>query len=217
MAGVFMARYASVLRGIGSVQHSRVRFFRSGAAGPGEQVIVAIQAAPAWYMVQYFCTGLFDVIFFAKIMFVSVLGTGIRFGGYIAKVFILWREMAIDAFNSETVLIGAVIGKLPRPVGGVHFVTFGAAVTGQRYGLHHFFKNDETEYGKNKPQKQSRQIFFNDSKYPSDYFNIKHNPPLFLLSSVAPDLFKDFFSAGSQQFFSKLLGTGSGLVEASGF
>ena len=108
MAGVFMALDTFEFGTTGWIQHLGVRRPCPGAVGLGQQVVVTVQAALVWNLLQNSLAQLFDVVLAAQVVFIDVLAALIALGKEMSKVLFPGRQMAIDALGSETVFVRAV-------------------------------------------------------------------------------------------------------------
>jgi hypothetical protein len=69
----------------------------------------------------------FKVVFTNEDVFANVFNTLVRLGGDMSKIFMMRWKVTIDTFNAKSVFVGAMCGKLPAPVCGLHLMARAAA------------------------------------------------------------------------------------------
>ena len=108
MTGVFVAVDTFEFGATGWIQHLGVRRPCPGTVGPGQQVVVTVQAALVWNLLQNPFAQLFDFVLAAQVVLIDVLAARIALGQEMSKILLLGRQVAIDALDSKTVLVRAV-------------------------------------------------------------------------------------------------------------
>jgi len=128
MPGLFVTGQASCLGGIWPSQRSDVCDSRSRAARPCQQIVMTVNASFIPHRVQDFFLIFLEIVTAAEVVFVGTLGATIYFGRNIGKIVFLWRQVALHALDTDTILAGGVFRNLPTPVCALHFVALAAAI-----------------------------------------------------------------------------------------
>jgi hypothetical protein len=128
---------------------------------------VTLEAAAIRHIIEHFFAYLFRIVIASEMMLVNILCAGISFDYQMREEFIFWRQVAVDTLCNDSGMVGMVRGKLPTPIGGVHFMAFAAAVLRSRERFGYRIYDEKADYREGKARQKGKPIAFDSAYYPA--------------------------------------------------